>query len=223
MKTKILLASLFFIAPFNAFASMSFSPASPISIPLSVLITTDTSFWNSYSTTVTCSSGDTVMTFFPDGTPDVFITPCNSSPFTVDFLLEDPTGTYNGVSGTYTYIECNSLLDSACGGTGFATISDAQASLSYISTATFTWNVSSGGGSSDSAFMTQLANATSTFQSTTGFDIAGVVAWSGDNLIKLFIGSGLAVLLALRGWIVALVVIGSIVYFAYRAFRFFRH
>jgi hypothetical protein len=68
-----------------------------------------------------------------------------------------------------------------------------------------------------------LANATSTFMTTTGFQVGDVVTWAGDNLIKLFIGSGLAVLYSLRGWIVALVIIGAIVYFAYRAFRFFRH
>jgi hypothetical protein len=68
-----------------------------------------------------------------------------------------------------------------------------------------------------------ITSATSTFMTTTGFSMADVVTWSGDNLIKLFIGSGLAVLYSLRGWIVALVIIGAIVYFAYRAFRFFRH
>lgn len=68
-----------------------------------------------------------------------------------------------------------------------------------------------------------LSSATSTFMTTTGFNVGEVVTWSGDNLIKLFIGSGLAVLYELRGWIVALVMIGAIIYFAYRAFRFFRH
>lgn len=61
------------------------------------------------------------------------------------------------------------------------------------------------------------------FSTTTGFSISDVVVWAGDNLIKLFIGSGLAVLYNLRYWIVALVVIAAIVYFAYRAFRFFKH
>ena len=61
------------------------------------------------------------------------------------------------------------------------------------------------------------------FASTTGFAISDVVTWSGDNLIKLFIGSGLAVLYELRYWIVALVIIAAIVYFSYRAFQFFRH
>ncbi len=60
------------------------------------------------------------------------------------------------------------------------------------------------------------------FASTTGFSMASVVAWSGDNLTKLFIGSGLAILYELRYWIVALIAIGILVYFAYRALRFNR-
>ncbi len=68
-----------------------------------------------------------------------------------------------------------------------------------------------------------ISTASTGFASTTGFSIASVVTWSGDNLIKLFIGSGLAVLYELRYWIVALVVIAAIIYFAYRAFRFFKH
>jgi len=68
-----------------------------------------------------------------------------------------------------------------------------------------------------------ITTASSGFASTTGFSVASVVTWSGDNLIKLFIGSGLSVLYELRYWIVALVIIGAIIYFAYRAFRFFKH
>lgn len=68
-----------------------------------------------------------------------------------------------------------------------------------------------------------ISTATSTFNSTVGFTPADAVTWTGTNLIKLFIGSGLALLYELRGWIVALVVLSAIVYFAYRAFRFFRH
>jgi len=60
------------------------------------------------------------------------------------------------------------------------------------------------------------------FASTTGFTVMSVVQWTGDNLIKLFIGSGLSVLYELRYWIVALVIISVIVFFAYRAFKFFR-
>jgi len=68
-----------------------------------------------------------------------------------------------------------------------------------------------------------ITTAQAGFNSTTGFQIADVVTWSGDNLLKLFIGSGLAVLYGLRYWIVALIVIGAIVYFAYRGMRFFKH
>lgn len=68
-----------------------------------------------------------------------------------------------------------------------------------------------------------ITSASTGFASTTGFTIDSVTLWAGDNLIKLFIGSGLAVLYSLRYWIVALVIIGAIVYFAYRAFQFFRH
>jgi len=70
---------------------------------------------------------------------------------------------------------------------------------------------------------TLISDASANFATTTGFSIADVVTWSGDNLIKLFIGSGLAVLYGLRYWIVALIVIGAIVYFAYRGMRFFKH
>ncbi len=68
-----------------------------------------------------------------------------------------------------------------------------------------------------------ITSAETGFASTTGFGISDVVTWSGDNLIKLFIGSGLAVLYNLRYWIVALVIIAAVVYFAFRAFRFFKH
>lgn len=68
-----------------------------------------------------------------------------------------------------------------------------------------------------------ITAAESGFSSTTGFTVADTVDWAGDNLIKLFIGSGLSVLYNLRYWIVALDIIGAVVYFAYRAFRFFRH
>jgi hypothetical protein len=57
----------------------------------------------------------------------------------------------------------------------------------------------------------------------TGQTMGANVSWVGDNFIKLFIGSGLALLSGIVGWIIALVIIGAIVYFAYRAFRFFRH
>lgn len=61
------------------------------------------------------------------------------------------------------------------------------------------------------------------FASTTGFSVADTVTWSADNLIKVFIGSGLALLYELRYWILALVIIAAVIYFAFRAWVFFRH
>lgn len=68
-----------------------------------------------------------------------------------------------------------------------------------------------------------ITTAETGFASTTGFAVSDVVTWTGTNLLDLFIGSGLSVLYELRYWIVALVIIAAIVYFAYRAFQFFRH
>lgn len=70
---------------------------------------------------------------------------------------------------------------------------------------------------------TLVSNATSSFQTTTGFDMSSVVTWMATNLLEPFIGAGLAVLYNLRYWIVALVALSIIVYFAYRGFHFFRH
>lgn len=61
------------------------------------------------------------------------------------------------------------------------------------------------------------------FASTTGFTIGNAVTWTGTNLLDIWIGSGLALLYELRFWIVALIIIGGVVYFAFRAFGFFRH
>lgn len=67
-----------------------------------------------------------------------------------------------------------------------------------------------------------ITTAQSGFATTTGFTMASVVTWTGDSLIKPFIGAGFGVLYELRYWIIALSVLGIIVYFAFRAFRFHR-
>jgi hypothetical protein len=69
----------------------------------------------------------------------------------------------------------------------------------------------------------EITAAEAGFSSTTGFDIIGLINWSGTNLVALFVGSGLALLYELRFWIVALLVIAGVIYFAFRAFQFFRH
>ena len=69
---------------------------------------------------------------------------------------------------------------------------------------------------------TLISNATSSFATTTGFEMSSLVTWMADTLLKLFLGGGLSVLYELRYWIVALIVISIIVFFAFRAFRFYR-
>lgn len=67
-----------------------------------------------------------------------------------------------------------------------------------------------------------ITTASSTFSSAMGFSWADTVAYM-KSLLMLVIGSGLGLLETLMPYIIALVVIGAIVYFVYRAFRFFRH
>lgn len=68
-----------------------------------------------------------------------------------------------------------------------------------------------------------ISSTTSIFEKTTGFDIMKLASTTGNGLVKLFVGNGLAIISQLRGWIVALVIIGAILLFAGRAFRFFKH
>jgi len=69
---------------------------------------------------------------------------------------------------------------------------------------------------------TIINSATSTFESTVGFSLASVVDFMTD-MILLVIGTGLGILQSLLPWIVALVAIGAVVWFLFRAFKFFRH
>ena len=81
---------------------------------------------------------------------------------------------------------------------------------------------------------TLINNASSTFSSVLGgtpygtTTSVGPVGWGSVltfmwGLASQVIGTGLGVLQLLMPYIIALVVIGAIVYFLYRAFRFFRH
>lgn len=79
-----------------------------------------------------------------------------------------------------------------------------------------------GGGGGDFSFAGLILSANTEFASTSGFTMAAAVGFVDDNLIKLFIGSGMSVLYNLRYWIVALIIIAAIVYFAFRAMRFTR-
>lgn len=59
------------------------------------------------------------------------------------------------------------------------------------------------------------------YETVTGENMSASVSFVKDNLILLWLGSGLSVLLALKYWIVALIIIAAITYFGYRSWRFF--
>lgn len=71
--------------------------------------------------------------------------------------------------------------------------------------------------------MDSLITAAETgFATTTGFSVESLVTWTSENLIQVFLGSGVALLYNLRYWLAAIVMIAVIIYFAFRFFRFFR-
>lgn len=67
-------------------------------------------------------------------------------------------------------------------------------------------------------FQSLIDDGDAAYNTVTGESMAATVAWSGDNLVKPFMGSGLAVFYYLRYWILAIIIISIITYFAYRAF-----
>ncbi len=69
---------------------------------------------------------------------------------------------------------------------------------------------------------TIISTASTTFTTAMGFNWSDVVTYMA-GLLNLVIGSGLGLLQTLLPYIIALVIISAIVYFLYRAFRFFRH
>ncbi len=69
----------------------------------------------------------------------------------------------------------------------------------------------------------ELSAAYPSMASTTGFNILGIIDWSGTNLIEVSLGSALGVILGMRYWIIVTMVIASILAFSFRGFQFFRH
>lgn len=67
-----------------------------------------------------------------------------------------------------------------------------------------------------------IATSTAGFATAFGFSLSDVISFMETWLLYI-IGAGLGILQALMPYIVGLAVISAIVYFVYRAFRFFRH
>ncbi len=68
-----------------------------------------------------------------------------------------------------------------------------------------------------------IASSSDGIEGVLGFGIGDGVSWMVTNLLVPFIGAGLAVLYNLRWPIVAVIALSIVVYFAFRAFGFFRH
>lgn len=67
-----------------------------------------------------------------------------------------------------------------------------------------------------------IATSTAGFNTAFGFSIPNAIAFM-KTWLTYIIGAGLGLLQALMPFIVGLVVLGAVVYFLYRAFKFFRH
>ncbi len=135
-----------------------------------------------------------------------------------------------------------SLFQQDASGNGYRIKGHIASGLDYYtadsSSGSFTtasWGVSAGSGPAptvsfcppppppDTGLPAQIAAAEQGMASTTGFNIGSVLQWSGDNLLKIFIGSGVAIIYGFRYWIVAMLIISLIVLFAFRGMRYFRH
>ncbi len=67
-----------------------------------------------------------------------------------------------------------------------------------------------------------IASSSASFSSAFGFGWSDLVDFMETWLLQI-LGAGLGVLQALMPYIIGLAVISAVVYFLYRAFRFFRH
>lgn len=142
-----------------------------------------------------------------------FLTQCNTNP-TWPLSITDPT------TGTYTlFLGGGNMTQS---GSSPFTLSQME-SYAGANYGVATYTLTSGGGGGGSTFESVVDGATTTFAGTTGMSLDDTLAWAVANFYDLFLGSGLALLYTLRGWIVAIIMISAVIYFAYRLYQFFRH
>jgi len=69
---------------------------------------------------------------------------------------------------------------------------------------------------------TLIASSSALFTTTTGFSLASVVTFAGDQILIL-IGMGLGVFQALIPWLMVLAAIAVVIGIVYAGFRFFHH
>jgi len=66
-----------------------------------------------------------------------------------------------------------------------------------------------------------IAGADEGFEDATGFSVNAIIEWMGD-MILTFIGSGIALIDAIKWWIAALASLSVIVFFVFKGLRFFK-
>lgn len=67
---------------------------------------------------------------------------------------------------------------------------------------------------------TLITDATTLFDTTTGFGLTDLVGWAG-GILKMLLGAGLGLLESLMPWIIALLIIFGIVHLVRKGFGFF--
>lgn len=120
--------------------------------------------------------------------------------------------------GTYTFLTANA----SAGISNPVNLADAesQAGVGNYALATYNYLAPPTGcdtlkplATTTSQFNNQVAIAEVGFNSAFHVSPASVVCWTGDNLIKPFIGTGVALVYRARYWLVAFPIIGGAVYF----------
>ena len=152
------------------------------------------------------------------------------------------SSTFTVVTGVDDVLASVNLFTTAIGAPSSGEVSDAVLTIPATTTPIYGWSINIPGlgvtdingfcvtdtpGDCAASYATSLQrvvdNAQDNFTTTTDPPLSTYVSWSAANFYDLFLGSGLAVLIYLRGWIVAIIMILAVIFFAYRMFLFFRH
>lgn len=209
-------AIIFFLVPI--FASAQADPFSPIQGDRQTSIT----FYPAEATT----SGETVLMYVPDTSfPPVldvcdiayiggpYLDPCQT---TIDNLI----GPYYGsIDGTYTFIITRDIdfTEAQCYADGVNFLSPEECAALPGSLVSGQFYICGDGSISSVACKSQVG-----FTETAGFSMNSTGSWMWENLAKPIFGSGLGVLYTLRWYIITIIVLGILIFFAFRYFGFFR-
>lgn len=199
---KTLLSIIILSSIYNVFAMGTISPVSPI-YPVAVSYTSDT-----FDGQAVClvSSYDNVVAYYID---------CQGSYGTITYSDISTTGYFLPVDNYY-------IFELTYNPGGWGTLAELRSLPQYIGELNF--QVSSGTPMVDpiEAYVSS-STVNADFELLTGFNMRGTAQWIGDYLIKNFIGNLYGFFYDFRDWIVVLFIMGGVLYFVNRAFRFYRH